>query len=716
MAHATSNLKTPRETSPRRADSPLCGSSVAAGASSSSCSAGGRGSESAKASRGDGGQKAPRESLLEAQPGQKVYSSLEEWKKRNGVAPEIKVFSVSGVFPGIRKALLQRGWVENEEKGSPFWDLKYALWQRDIGNLNDLRDDQVINYFARNSELTSKAGLVSNLYNFCTSDAEGVDSFFPRCYDLKNSVDLAQFSENFKLSKCVSLLRRFARTNGQAAFSPEAVSTALEVCQKRLKGVDETLDEDASPPISDEQWAVLEHLSLTKPGTRLKDLKLRTKPAEKAAAQEEIDPRAKSKVKASRSADVIEEASAPPCIVVNSNSSPEDEGADGAEDDGQGADEPEDEDDDQDDGEDGQGLQLNGKTDSAELVAAREVLAMHDALSPQSRIDGERNVWLLKPAGKSRGRGIELSSRLDKILDVAVGRGAEARWVVQKYLENSQIVNRKKFDIRQWVVVTQWQPLACWFYQDAYIRFAFADYDVTKLKNKYAHLTNNSIAKKADGFDDVADETMWHTDEYQEYLKGLNFERNGRRVDDPWAEVIQPQMKRIVLRSLEAVQDSVQPRTNAFELFGYDFMVSDDLNAWLIEINSSPDCSYSTSTTKGLVKAMLDDLVKVAVDAEKFGIQAARPKRKWDKIKVDTGRFQLLEPLRRRREEKFGKVKAGAQGLSLCGTKVALKKPPKNSSAMAFSIPVADERSICDDGKVASDGEDAESADSEDDA
>ena len=37
------------------------------------------------------------------------------------------------------------------------WELKYALWQKDIGELGELDDSQVINYFARNSELTSKA-------------------------------------------------------------------------------------------------------------------------------------------------------------------------------------------------------------------------------------------------------------------------------------------------------------------------------------------------------------------------------------------------------------------------------------------------------------------------------------------------------------------------------------------------------------------------------
>lgn len=53
-------------------------------------------------------------------------------------------------------------------------------------------------------------------------------------------------------------------------------------------------------------------------------------------------------------------------------------------------------------------------------------------------------------------------------------------------------------------------------------------------------------------------------------------------------------MKRIVIWSLECVQDAIQNRKKSFELFGYDFMVDDQCNPWLIEINSSPAMDYST--------------------------------------------------------------------------------------------------------------------------
>lgn len=47
---------------------------------------------------------------------------------------------------------------------------------------------------------------------------------------------------------------------------------------------------------------------------------------------------------------------------------------------------------------------------------------------------------------------------------------------------------------------------------------------------------------------------------------------------------------------------------------GYDFMIDDKYNVWLIEVNSSPTMEYSTPVTKRLVQNMLTDTAKVVVD------------------------------------------------------------------------------------------------------
>ena len=168
---------------------------------------------------------------------------------------------------------------------------------------------------------------------------------------------------------------------------------------------------------------------------------------------------------------------------------------------------------------------------SAAVVSgvARDVLAALLEADPQERIAGNRNVWIIKPACMSRGRGIGCYNNIDDLLrhaniqtkmsstaNAAAGglaasrrtellaledgprRGSVAdKWVVQRYIERPLIVHRRKFDLRQWVVVSSWNPLKVWFYDKCYVRFAAEDYDgeTGDIGNIFAHLTNNCIAR-----------------------------------------------------------------------------------------------------------------------------------------------------------------------------------------------------------------------------
>ena len=43
----------------------------------------------------------------------------------------------------------------------------------------------------------------------------------------------------------------------------------------------------------------------------------------------------------------------------------------------------------------------------------------------------------------------------------------------------------------------------------------------------------------------------------------------------------------------------------------YDFMVDEDWNVWLIEVNSSPDIGHTTGVTTELCTSMVADMLQV---------------------------------------------------------------------------------------------------------
>jgi tubulin monoglycylase TTLL3/8 len=117
---------------------------------------------------------------------------MKEWKKKNRVDEATKVFIVSGGYGDIKRALKKRGWVENKDRDSVCFDLKWTLKTKDI-DVNKLEEHQIVNHFAKATSITTKVGLTHSLKNLIWFNNVDIDTFYPRCFDLAIEEELEDF-------------------------------------------------------------------------------------------------------------------------------------------------------------------------------------------------------------------------------------------------------------------------------------------------------------------------------------------------------------------------------------------------------------------------------------------------------------------------------------------------------------------------------------------
>ena len=161
-------------------------------------------------------------------------------------------------------------------------------------------------------------------------------------------------------------------------------------------------------------------------------------------------------------------------------------------------------------------------------------------------------------------------------------------------------------------------------------------------------------------------------------------EENGLKDDDKYdlmKNKIQPRMKDIAKWSLMCASEAIEHRNNSWELYGFDYMIDDDYNAWLIEINSSPACDYSTATTSKYVQKALVELLSVVLDVRQYENNLkSNPKQCKDKY-PDTGGWENIF----KGVTMDMPVAAFGTDMTLKGEAMKLPKKQNNTSGTGFS-------------------------------
>ena len=294
----------------------------------------------------------------------------------------------------------------------------------------------------------------------------------------------------------------------------------------------------------------------------------------------------------------------------------------------------------------------------------------------------EDNLWLIKPKLGTLGEGIYIFKNLSNVPD---------DYIITKYIGNPHLINKLKYDFRLYVLVTGLSPLKIYLYKEGMVRFTTEEYslDLNKIDELYIHLTNvhinkknKKIYKKAQDVD-TDEGSKWSLQVYENYCKknGIDYEK------------IRQQMADISIKSILAVRDlflneieeNGTKDRNHFKLFGYDFLVDENLKVHLIEINGRPSLIMGDINDLKLKPQLVADALNLVgispyshdyKDDFKAYDKEIKIKNKKEEIEYDVnralcefgkprGRFELIFPIKNKIEyyKKFFSKKKKADEL-----------------------------------------------------
>jgi len=188
-------------------------------------------------------------------------------------------------------------------------------------------------------------------------------------------------------------------------------------------------------------------------------------------------------------------------------------------------------------------------------------------------------------------------------------------FVVQKYIERPLLIDQRKFDIRLWVLINccDLSNQRCYLFSEGYIRTSSYPFSLSQesIDQPFVHLTNNAVQQHDQNYGKLEEGNQLSFKQGRELL----LQQTGRDVD--FQQIYDDEILEIILMSLKSVDNGrLNPnmKKNTFEIFGYDFMIDEEIRPWLIEVNTNPCLEETSALLRQLLPRMLDDAFKLTLD------------------------------------------------------------------------------------------------------
>ncbi|KAM4018878.1 tubulin polyglutamylase TTLL11 isoform 2-T2 [Anomaloglossus baeobatrachus] len=232
-----------------------------------------------------------------------------------------------------------------------------------------------------------------------------------------------------------------------------------------------------------------------------------------------------------------------------------------------------------------------------------------------------RPFFIVKPDGGCQGDGIYLIRDPGEVR----GAGGLRPAVVQEYVTQPLLIDRLKFDMRLYVVLTSLEPLEIYLSKDGLSRFCTEPYQAPTHRNlhhTYMHLSNYSL--------NIHSSNFIHTDSAHTGSKRTvssvlcRLLAKGVDIKKVWSNITALVIKTVIslLPELKVYHQAAippgKPGPSCFQILGFDVLLMKNLKPVLLEVNANPSMKieHEQELLPGVhenVPSPVDEEVKIAV-------------------------------------------------------------------------------------------------------
>ena len=180
--------------------------------------------------------------------------------------------------------------------------------------------------------------------------------------------------------------------------------------------------------------------------------------------------------------------------------------------------------------------------------------------------------------------------------------------IIQKYIESPLLYKGRKCDMRIWVLITH--NMKVYVFKEGHLKTCSVKFDINST-DAYTHITNYSFQKYNNNFEKFEKGNEVPFSDFQKFIDENYSNKNYKLKID-----LMKNIKEIITLTMRSARFKINKnnRNYQFEIFGYDFMLDNDFNLFLIEINTNPGLEESSPWIKVIVPRMLDDALRLTID------------------------------------------------------------------------------------------------------